>query len=51
MLALKSFEKTEGFSVLNTDELFYINGGSGSITIGAMGPGGVGGWITITWGK
>ncbi len=28
MLALKGYEKTNGFSVLNTDELFFINGGS-----------------------
>lgn len=28
MLALKSYEQTTGFSVLNTDELFFINGGS-----------------------
>lgn len=34
MLALKSYEKTEGFSVLNSDELFFINGGSG----GPLGP-------------
>ena len=30
MLALKSYEQTTGFSVLNTDELFFINGGSGT---------------------
>jgi len=30
MLALKSYEQTTGFSVLNTDELFFINGGSAS---------------------
>ena len=28
MLALKGYEKTNGFSVMNTDELFFISGGS-----------------------
>ena len=28
MLALKGYEKNSGFSVLNTDELFFICGGS-----------------------
>lgn len=51
MLALKSYEKTSGFSVLNTDELYYVNGGSGSISVGVVGPCGWGGVISITWGK
>lgn len=34
MLALKSYEQANGFSVLTEDELFFINGGSGeSISI------------------
>jgi len=37
MLALKGYEQTTGFSVLNTDELFYINGGSGSISVSGWG--------------
>ncbi len=28
MLALKGYEKTNGFTVMNTDELFFVNGGS-----------------------
>ena len=30
MLALKSYEQNEGFSTINADELFFINGGSGT---------------------
>ena len=30
MLALKGYEETSGFSVMNTDELFFISGGSGT---------------------
>lgn len=29
MLALKGYEQSNGFSVMNTDELFFINGGCG----------------------
>lgn len=30
MLAMRSYEQNEGFSVMTADELFYVNGGSGS---------------------
>lgn len=30
MLALKSYEQENGFSVMTADELYYINGGSGA---------------------
>lgn len=30
MLALRSYEQANGFSVLDADELFFINGGSES---------------------
>ncbi len=29
MLVLRGYEGTRGFSVMNADELFFINGGSG----------------------
>ena len=30
MLALKGYEQNEGFSVISTEEMLEINGGSGS---------------------
>lgn len=30
MLALQSYEQANGFSAMSADELFYVNGGSGS---------------------
>ena len=36
MLALRSYEQSNGFSVMDADELFFINGGS-STTGGNMG--------------
>jgi hypothetical protein len=30
MLAMRSYEQNEGFSVMTADELYFINGGSGS---------------------
>ncbi len=30
MLALTSYEQSNGFSALNADELYFINGGSGN---------------------
>ncbi len=30
MLAVNSYEQNEGFSVIGADELFFINGGSGT---------------------
>ena len=32
MLALQSYEQNEGFSVMSTDELYFINGGSEGIS-------------------
>lgn len=32
MLALQSYEQSNGFSVLTADELYYVNGGSVSAT-------------------
>lgn len=32
MLALKSYEQANGFSVMDADELFFINGGSSTTT-------------------
>lgn len=29
MLALKSYEQSNGFSAMSTDELYFVNGGSG----------------------
>ena len=31
MLALRSYGQSNGFSVMDADELFFINGGSGNI--------------------
>ena len=30
MLALQSYEQADGFAAVSADELYYINGGSGS---------------------
>jgi len=30
MLAMKSYEQNEGFSVMTADEMYYVNGGSWS---------------------
>ena len=32
MLALQSYEQASGFSVLTADELYYVNGGSFSLS-------------------
>ena len=29
MLAMKSYEQNEGFSVMTADEMYFVNGGSG----------------------
>ena len=40
MLAMRSYEQNEGFSVMTADELYYVNGGSGSsVSIGNAGKG------------
>ena len=30
MLAMKSYEQNEGFSVMTADEMYFVNGGSGN---------------------
>lgn len=32
MLALQSYEQSNGFAVMTADELFYVNGGSSSFS-------------------
>lgn len=34
MLALQSYEQSNGFSVLTSDELYYVNGGSSTFSTG-----------------
>jgi hypothetical protein len=41
MLAMKSYEQNEGFSVMTADEMYFVNGGSGNSS-------GIGGGIAET---
>jgi len=49
MLALKSYEQNEGFSVMTADEMYFVNGGSCSTgeAVAIMAAGGVIGGVAF----